>query len=81
MEVTDSLHGPRDLYLEKVILEDQGRDGKPSLKQKTFPENNEKGHKKTVMTRTLELQFQWGLSLSAYNGEFCLSARFISKTV
>lgn len=47
MEVTDSLYGPRDLNLGKVILEDQGKNGKPSLKQKTFPENNEKRQKKT----------------------------------
>jgi hypothetical protein len=57
MEVTDSQHAPRDLNLGKVVLEDQGRDGKHSLKQKIFLENNEKGQKKTVMIHRLELQF------------------------
>jgi hypothetical protein len=62
MEVTDTLHGPRDFNLRRVLLEDQGRDGKPSLKEKTFLENNEKGQKKTVKihTRILEPHISWG---------------------
>jgi hypothetical protein len=65
MEVTYSLYGPRDLNLEQVVLEDQGRGRKPFLKQEACLENNET----VMMKRALELYFSWSLPLSTHNGE------------
>jgi hypothetical protein len=81
MEVTDSLHCPRDLNREKVVLEDQGRDGNPSLKQEGFLENNESAQQDSDDSCTGTTFFMGSVSFNVYNGEVSSSTRFTSKTI